>query len=152
MIGQLDFYWQAHLWPRLTGLTDDGYFWEPVAGCGSLRPEGTGRWRMEKPGVADGPLTTIAWRMTHMSVEVFESRYRAFFGGEGPDQWAPGRRLLEEGELAAPLGPKGADFAGAPLAELVLHLNREVMHHGGEVCLLRDLYRDLAGADAKRTV
>src|SRR5690606_40537219 len=48
---------------------------------------------------------------------------------------------LSEKELLAPLGPKGADFAELPMAELVLHLNREVMHHGGEICLLRDLYR-----------
>jgi hypothetical protein len=26
-------------------------------------------------------------------------------------------------------------------AALVAHVNREVMHHGGEICLLRDLYR-----------
>lgn len=25
---------------------------------------------------------------------------------------------------------------------LALHLDREAMHHGGETCLLRDLYRD----------
>jgi hypothetical protein len=27
------------------------------------------------------------------------------------------------------------------MAALVLHINREVMHHGGEIGLLRDLYR-----------
>jgi len=27
------------------------------------------------------------------------------------------------------------------MAALVLHLNREVMAHGAEICLLRDLYR-----------
>ena len=37
----------------------------------------------------------------------------------------------------------GAWSAGrlGPLAELIAHLNREVMHHGAEICLLRDLYR-----------
>lgn len=24
---------------------------------------------------------------------------------------------------------------------LIAHINREVMHHGAEICLLRDLYR-----------
>lgn len=174
LIGQLDFYWQAHLLPRVAGLTDAEYFWEPVPGSWNLRPDGPGRWRMERASdaPADGPLTTIAWRMTHLTVEIFESRYRAFFGGEGPDQWAPGERILASGQLAgtaeaalahltdaytrwrnavadlsedallAPLGPKGADFASSSMAELVLHLNREAMHHGGEICLLRDLYRD----------
>jgi hypothetical protein len=28
----------------------------------------------------------------------------------------------------------------------VLHINREVIHHGAEVALLRDLYRALGGA------
>jgi hypothetical protein len=27
------------------------------------------------------------------------------------------------------------------MAALVLHINREVIHHGAEVALLRDLYR-----------
>jgi len=27
------------------------------------------------------------------------------------------------------------------MATLVMHINRELIHHGAEVCLLRDLYR-----------
>ncbi len=27
------------------------------------------------------------------------------------------------------------------MAELVLHINREAIHHGAEILLLRDLYR-----------
>jgi hypothetical protein len=27
------------------------------------------------------------------------------------------------------------------MAELVLHIHREVIHHGAEIALLRDLYR-----------
>jgi len=29
---------------------------------------------------------------------------------------------------------------GAPPADLVLHINRELILHGAEICLLRDLY------------
>jgi hypothetical protein len=32
------------------------------------------------------------------------------------------------------------------MASLVLHLNRETMHHGGEIGTLRDLYRSRATA------
>ena len=32
-------------------------------------------------------------------------------------------------------------FAEFPLAALVLHINREMLHHLAEVMLLRDLYR-----------
>ena len=27
------------------------------------------------------------------------------------------------------------------MAELILHINREIIHHGAEINLLRDLYR-----------
>jgi hypothetical protein len=36
------------------------------------------------------------------------------------------------------------------MAELVVHINREVMHHGAEICLLRDLYR-ATGATSRAT-
>jgi hypothetical protein len=183
LVGQVDFYWETHLRPRLDGLTDEEYFWEPASDCWSLRSRQDGTWRMDRaqPARPDGPLTTIAWRMTHLSVEVFESRYRAFFGGEGPTMFSPAERILAAGDLPAtahaavtylerafirwrdavagldgaglraPLGPKGAEFAEFPMAELVLHLNRETMHHGGEICLLRDLYRDRPHSTTDRT-
>ncbi len=31
--------------------------------------------------------------------------------------------------------------AAAPFAQLVLHINRELIHHGSEICTLTDLYR-----------
>jgi hypothetical protein len=34
----------------------------------------------------------------------------------------------------------------APVASLVLHVNREALHHLAEVSLLRDLYRATGGA------
>jgi hypothetical protein len=43
--------------------------------------------------------------------------------------------------MAAPCGPAEGPFADYPMAALVLHINREVIHHGAEVALLRDLYR-----------
>ena len=42
---QLDWQWQNHLRPRLDGLTDEEYFWEPVPGCWSLRKRGIDRAR-----------------------------------------------------------------------------------------------------------
>ena len=55
--------------------------------------------------------------------------------------WDDGIAGLSETELLQPLGPRGSWFAENPMAELILHVNREVMHHGGEIGLLRDLYR-----------
>jgi hypothetical protein len=44
LVDQLTFYWDVYLWPRLQGLTDDEYFWEPVAGCWTVRPSAGGRF------------------------------------------------------------------------------------------------------------
>src|SRR5260221_12786468 len=41
VVEQLDWHWQNQLRPRLEGLTDQEYFWEPVPGCWSLRKRGT---------------------------------------------------------------------------------------------------------------
>ena len=47
--------------------------------------------------------------------------------------------------LAGPQGPSvPPEFADAPMARLVLYVNVEVIHHGAEICLLRDLYRRTA--------
>ena len=38
IVGQVEFYWSVHLRPRLDGLTDEEFFWEPVDRSWSLRP------------------------------------------------------------------------------------------------------------------
>jgi hypothetical protein len=52
-----------------------------------------------------------------------------------------GVRALGADGLSRPCGPAEGPFADASMAELVLHIHREVIHHGGEIALLRDLYR-----------
>ena len=37
LLAQLDFYWDHQFLPRLEGLTDDEYFWEPVPNCWTVR-------------------------------------------------------------------------------------------------------------------
>ena|SRR5579859_1851742 len=171
---QLDGHWQHQLRPRLDGLTDDEYFWEPVAGCWSIRKRatsaapiaaGTGEYVIEfaHPEPEIPPVTTIAWRLAHMIVGVFGVRYGSHFGGPPADYqtfeyagtaagalaqldevyagWLKGVRGLGADGLARPCGPAEGPFAAYPLAELVLHINREAIHHGAEIALLRDLYR-----------
>jgi hypothetical protein len=183
LVDQLEFYWQAHLWPRLQGLTDEEYFWEPVEGCWSVRRGPDGSWRsdpVDSDGPLDkaGPVTTIAWRIVHIAGYGLGSRANAFFGPPVSDEnvtmfddrflprplpgtaadalaylqraydsWVEGVVGLGEQGLAEPLGPRGAMFAAEPMAGLVTHLSREFMHHGGEICLLRDLYQ--AGLSAR---
>jgi hypothetical protein len=47
MLDQLDFYWGFHLQPRLKGLTDEEYLWEPAEGAWSLREDGDGVVQIE---------------------------------------------------------------------------------------------------------
>jgi hypothetical protein len=174
LVGQLEFYWDVHLRPRLDGLTDEEYFWEPVAGCWNLRRAADGGWRLDQqtPEPTPAPVTTIAWRLVHVGATCLANRASAFFGDGsvpadadmfdprhipadlpgGADQavaflersyrrWHDGIAGLDDEGLARPLGPRGGPYAEDPMAELIAHINREVMHHGAEIALLRDLYR-----------
>ena len=49
-VDQLGFYWDHTLWPRLRGLTDDEYFWEPVGGAWSVRRRAGGVWETDGRG------------------------------------------------------------------------------------------------------
>jgi DinB family protein len=172
---QLDWHWENHLRPRLDGLTDGEYCWEPVAGCWSVRPRGTGTAPIAAgggeftidlaiPKPTPPPVTTIAWRLGHLIVGVFGVRNASQFGAPAVDYesveyagtadralaqldaaytaWRDGVRGLDTDGLARPCGPAEGLLADHPMAALVLHINREVLHHGAEILLLRDLYRN----------
>jgi hypothetical protein len=168
---QLDWHWQAQLRPRLEGLTDDEYFWEPVPNCWNVRPRGTGIAAVaagtgdfsidyEFPTPDPAPVTTIAWRLGHLVVGVFGMRNARHFAGPAMDyenfdyagsadaalaqldeaygRWNAGVRDLSADQLGTPCGEPG--FESFPYAALVLHINREAIHHGAEIALLRDLH------------
>ena len=112
------------------------------------------------------PVTTIAWRLAHLIVGVFGARNAAHFAGPPADYvtweyagdaatalgqldagyraWVEGVRTLGAEGLERPIGRAEGAWASASYAELVLHINREVLHHGAEILLLRDLYRHRA--------
>jgi hypothetical protein len=185
VIGQVEFYWDFHLWPRLQGLTDDEYLWEPAEGAWSVRPDASGRAVVDyaDPVPDPPPVTTIAWRLVHIGVGCFATRVNAFFGdGSAPDdanmfdprhipadlpataadglaflehwygRWRQAIRGLSEEDLQRPLGPKGASYAGDTMLALIAHVNRETIHHGAEICLLRDLYRAGVAGDRRARV
>lgn len=115
------------------------------------------------PAPEPPPITTIAWRLGHVIVGVLGMRNASHFGGPPLDyytfeyaataeaalaqldehhaRWIAGVRSLDDAALAAPCGPSEGPYAQAPMATLVLHIHREVIHHGAEIALLRDLYR-----------
>jgi hypothetical protein len=97
MLEQLTFHWEHHIRPHLDGLTDDEYFWEPVANCWSVRRRGesaapiaVGAGEMvveyEFPEPEPPPFTTIAWRLAHVIVGVFGARNASHFGAP-PIDW-----------------------------------------------------------------
>jgi hypothetical protein len=180
LLGQLESHWQNQLRPRLDGLTDDEYFWEPVPGCWSIRPRarattplamGPGELVLDyaPPSHEPDPVTTIAWRLAHIIVGIFNVRVAWHFGGP-PVEWATwdyagtaadALRQLDAGYAAWVEGVRGlgADglarpcglpepFPAAPMAAIVLHIHREVIHHGAEIALLRDLYQWKDNRDA----
>jgi hypothetical protein len=164
LLEQLTWHWDHHLRPRLDGLTDEEYHREPVEGSWGLRPRGGG-WAPDfaLPEPVPPPVTTIAWRLAHVVVGIFGERNHSHFGGpeisydgfayagtadealaqldEGYARWVEGVRSLTPERLWSPVGPAEGPFAEHPYAALVLHIHREVIHHGAEVLLLRDLFR-----------
>lgn len=174
LLEQLTFHWEGFLRPKLEGLGDDEYHWEPTAGCWGVRRReearspmaaGTGDWVADfaHPEPDPPPVTTIAWRIAHLVVGVFGMRNASHFGGppieymthryaggaaegltqldDGYRRWVAGVAALDDAGLAEAVGPAEGPYAEHPYATLVLHINREVIHHGAEILLLRDLYR-----------
>jgi hypothetical protein len=173
LLDQLEHHWTGQLRPRLAGLSDEEYLWEPVPGCWNVRPRGTGTAPIQAgageytidfafPEPDPAPVTTIAWRIGHLVVGVLGARVAAQFGGppsdyeswtyagtaddalaqldDGYARWVDGVRGLGDDGLAHPCGEAEGPYADEPLAALVIHIHREVIHHGAEVALLRDLY------------
>ncbi len=154
-LGDDEYFWQpvGNAWsvrPRGTGTA-------PVRA-------GSGDWTIDFafPEPSPAPVTTIAWRLGHIIVGVLGARNASHFGAPAVDYesfdyagsadealaqvdaqyaaWLAGVRSLGEDGLTRPCGPAEGPFAELPMAALVLHINREVIHHGAEIAMLRDLY------------
>jgi hypothetical protein len=166
-------------------LTDGEYLWEPVPGSWAVRPKGdgpgrgatvlvgAGEWGRDggRPHPYPPPITTIAWRMHHLT-EMLLGRADWTIGSHSlvesemivRGDAASGITSLEEaiGSWRAALTaadddaldtvghstyPDGGD-PEEPFLEIVWWVNQEVLHHGAEIALLRDLYRATSAAPA----
>ncbi len=161
---------------RCADMTDHEYLWEPVGGMWSIRPRdqtatsaafGPGQWVLDREFVdpfAAGPLTTIAWRVSHL-LHGFNGRYEWTFGSRQVDpasvvdftpravdalellwaevaRWVSGLETLTAEQLdQTGFGqyPWGLD-SQLPFIGIVRWVNREFIHHMAEVALMRDLY------------
>lgn len=151
---------EEYLWEPVPGcwsLRPRGESTAPVQG-------GTGAMTIEFeiPEPRPAPFTTIAWRLGHVIVGVLAMRNASHFGREPVDyvtfeyaetaagalaqlddelaRWLVGIASLGEAGLERPCGEAEGPYADWSMAALVLHINRELIHHLSEICLLRDLF------------
>jgi len=161
-----DYVWDR-LMARIDGLGDEEYFWEPVPGGWSLRQSADGKWRLDGDGGGGPtpdpvPVTTIAWRLGHIAgtvggfarmrfgdgtplsaaeldVPPHAAQVRGFLT-EHYMTWMQGLRGLPETAWHEPIGAAFGPYATSDTSDLALHVLDEVVHHGAEVGVLRDLW------------
>lgn len=129
-----DHVWQR-LRDRLDGTTDDEYRWDPG-------------------------ITTMAWRLGHVRDMLTEQRNWTWLGLHAPEPPAPGSPttadtavagladaydawrgvLVAVTDLAAPIGTVAGRYGSATRRSFVHHVLDELIHHGAELAMLRDLY------------
>ncbi len=150
---------------RLDGLADDEYLWEPVAGCWNVRPDPSAPsgWTVDYPDVhpEPPPVTTIAWRLLHVA-DGNSIYWEHSFGPQVRNFWdlaphgdargaidylvssqQPVTETLQQFDDVAldEMRPThfGVDWRARRVFAVLID---EQVHHGAEVGLLRDLYRD----------
>lgn len=165
MLALSDFAYQR-LRTRLEGLTDDEYLWEPVPNCWTIRTDGGGFRGGDGGFIWDEvpPFTTIAWRLSHLTDCIAAERCATWLGlepkediladgyaGSAADaiallerangQWRANVMEVGDDEVWERSGPIAGIYAEHTRVSFVLHITDELIHHGAEIGVLRDLYR-----------
>jgi hypothetical protein len=164
----------ARFTERIDGLGDEEYLWEPAPDCWSLVPDRDGKLALKWGLIFDevAPVTTIAWRYVHIIDLLSEDRCARNIGLEPepenlfengvPGTAASARGMLDEAfarwkryvsatdesKLFEKIGPVAGQWADLTRATFILHILDEVIHHGAEIGVLRDLYRAEQTRDA----
>lgn len=146
---------------RLTGLTDEEYLWEPVGDMWSVRRHERSEPTVDGAGERDvdpPPVSTIAWRLWHISIDCFDD-YTRRFGGDTADassvwtmsaeeavalligKWTSYRTLVAGRRWWDELGERWDFWSASSVADMAMHASNELVHHAAEIGLLRDLYR-----------
>jgi uncharacterized damage-inducible protein DinB len=162
----------AHLHEVLTGIDDTEFRWEPVPGCWTVHDraepraksaDGGGRWVIdyELPEPDPAPVTTIAWRTVHVAAVNYlywdyafgpaTASYDLDMPGNARDAitWLKDSQRPLADALAAIVNDSALDQevptnwgAHWPVSRIFSTLINEQVHHGAEISLLRDLYRN----------
>jgi uncharacterized damage-inducible protein DinB len=135
---ELSRYAFGRLRDRLEGLTEEEFRWEPG------------------PGVS-----TLAWRVGHIAELLTEERIATWLGvdvGSAPVKppmtardvvetlddairvWLDVLAAVPEESLSDRLGPVAGPYGEDSRRAFVLHVLDELIHHGAEVALVRDLW------------
>jgi uncharacterized damage-inducible protein DinB len=147
---------------RLDGLSEEEFWWEPVAGSWTLHRRSDGRWYgdYEEPDPEPAPFTTIAWRLNHIAAckvmyheYAFGAREITWDTIEVPATVESAIAMLERGhaflvedlarldddrELERPrLTNWGEEW---PTRDIFWTMIWHDAHHGGEIGAVRDLY------------
>lgn len=149
---------------RVDGLSDDEFFWEPVPRCWTVRRRDDGRWTVdypEPPHPDPAPFTTIGWRLVHVAeCKVMYHEYA--FGAakltfpeiDSAHSAAAAIAQLDAGHTMLVRDLDCLDDAGLdrevltnwgemwPAKKIFWTMVDHDRHHGAEIGVLRDLYRD----------
>ena len=164
----------THILKVLDAIDDEEFFWEPCFGCwtvhrrGEVRArsaDGCGEWVIDyeaDPEPDPAPVTTIAWRAVHVAAVNYLYWDYAFgsasltFDLEMPGSasetvvWLAASQqpllaalsVIHDEELDHPRRTNWGEER--PTSWLFTTLINEQVHHGAEISLLRDLYRNRA--------
>ena len=163
LLAHLDRAWHQ-LRARLEGLTDVEYLWEPVPDCWSVRRQDDGTFMADwAPEPDPAPFTNIAWRLSHIGFWLNMRANHRFgdgtltpFNAAWPGTaaaavawaergfaglWAGVGDLTDDDLDHKPNMPEGWLDNRFPTAMNIQDSTFELIHHGAEIALLRDLYR-----------
>lgn len=139
LVSLSDFAWQR-LRDRMAGLMDAELRWRPAPGDQDISLE----WRLKHIATLLAEDRNALWLdQTPATTQLPEARDAVQTLELLDAAYAVWRKVLTscgEESLGQPLGPRAGFYASDTRRSFVLHILDELIHHGAEAALLRDLY------------
>ena len=139
LVALSDHAWQR-LRDRLAGLMDAELRWRPAAGDPDISLE----WRLKHiAGLLSEDRNAVWLDQTPPTTQLPEARDAVQTLAQLDAAYALWRKVLTactEDSLNQPIGSRAGFYANDTRRSFVLHILDELIHHGAEAALLRDLY------------